>query len=160
MRELVKLPNPLLRQRSQPVKKIDSEIKALASDMVEFMQLRQVESFRPIGLSAPQLGELLRVIAFSRNPMFIEGDDIQVLINPELVYQKGSQLVRESCLSLPGKVFTLQRAKLVKIRGLTLDGVKRSFRGRGLLAQVFQHEIDHLEGLLIDKLDKQQRGAK
>jgi len=154
MRKLVKVPNKLLRQKSEPVKTIDSEIKALASDMVEFMHLHQVDKLQPVGLSAPQLGELLRVIAFSRNPMFIEGDDIQVLINPELVYQKGSQLVSESCLCLPGKVFTLQRAKLVKIRGLTLDGVKRSFRGRGLLAQVFQHELNHLDGILIDKLSK------
>lgn len=157
MRKLVKVPNKLLRQQSQPVKTIDSEIKALASDMVEFMRLRQADKFQPIGLSAPQLGELLRVIAFSRNPMFIEGDDIQVLINPELVYQKGSQLVKESCISHPGKEFTLQRAKLVKIRGLTLDGVKRSFRGRGLLAQVFQHELDHLDGILIDKIGKGTR---
>jgi len=158
MRKLVKVPNKLLRQKSEPVKKIDSEIKALASDMVEFMHLRQDDKLHPIGLSAPQLGELLRVIAFSRNPMFIEGDEIQVLINPELVYQKGSQLVSESCLSLPGKEFTLQRAKLVKIRGLTLDGVQRSFRGRGLLAQVFQHELNHLDGILIDRLSKQQIG--
>jgi len=156
VRELVKVPNELLRQQSQPVKTIDSEIKVLASDMVEFMHLHQVDKFQPIGLSAPQLGELLRVIAFSRNPMFIEGEDIQVLINPELVYQKGSQLVKESCSSIPDKEFTLQRAKLVKIRGLTLDGVQRSFRGRGLLAQVFQHEINHLDGLLIDELSKQQ----
>jgi len=155
MRKLVKLPNSLLRQRSKEVKKVDS-VKELAQEMVEVMQSRPADNLRPIGLSAVQLGELVRVIAFNRNPMSPE-DDIQVLINPELVYQKGSHLVYESCFCIPGKKFALKRAKLVKIRGLTLDGVMRSFRGSDLLAQVFQHEIDHLNGILIDTLGKEKR---
>ena len=155
MRELVKLPSELLRQRSKPVKRIDSEVKGLAKEMVEFIHLRQDSKLRPVGLAAPQLGELVRVIAFSRNPMSIE-EDIQVLINPELVYQKGNHLVRESCLSIPGKEFILRRAKIVKIRGLTLDKVVRSFRARDLLAQVFQHELNHLDGILIDQIGKRK----
>jgi len=157
MRELVKLPNPLLRQKSKPVKTIDSKIKALANEMVEFIQLRQADDLRPIGLSACQLGELVRVIAFSRNPMSTE-EDIQVLINPELVYAKNFHLVTESCLSIPGKVFTLRRHKLVKIRGLTLDNVVRSFRGRDLLAQIFQHELNHLDGILLDQIGERRKG--
>ena len=153
MRELVKLPNPLLRQRSKPVKRIDSKIKALASEMVQFIRLRQGDDLRPIGLSACQMGELVRVIVFSRNPMSTV-EDIQVLINPELVYAKSFRLVTESCLCIPGKVFTLRRHKLVKIRGLTLDNVVRNFRGRDLLAQVFQHELNHLDGILIDQIGK------
>ena len=151
MRKLVKLPSQALRQKSARVNKIDSKIKALAKEMVDFMRTRQTDTFRPIGLSAPQLGELVRVIAFNRNPMSLE-EEIQVLVNPEFVYQKGKQVVRESCLSIPDKEFTLHRSKIVKIRGLTLDGVERSFRGRDLLAQVFQHEIDHLNGVLIDSI--------
>ncbi len=151
MRELVKLPSQALRRKSARVKTVDSKIKALAKEMVDFMRTRQTGTLRPIGLSAPQLGELVRVIAFNRNPMSIE-EEIQVLVNPEFVYQKGKQVVLESCLSIPGKEFTLRRAKIVKIRGLTLDGVERSFRGRDLLAQVFQHEIDHLNGVLIDSI--------
>lgn len=151
MRELVKLPSQALRQKSARVKKIDSKIKTLAKELVDFMRTRRTDTFRPIGLAAPELGELVRVIAFNRNPMSIE-EEIQVLVNPEFVYQKGKQVVRESCLSIPDKEFTLRRAKIVKIRGLTLDGVVRSFRARDLLAQVFQHEIDHLDGILIDQL--------
>ena len=151
MRELVKLPSQALRQKSARVKTVDSKIKTLAKEMVDFMRTRQTDTFRPIGLSAPQLGELVRVIAFNRNPMSLE-EEIQVLVNPELVYQKGKQVVRESCLSIPDKEFTLHRSKIVKIRGLTLDGVERSFRGRDLLAQVFQHELNHLDGILIDQL--------
>ena len=75
-----------------------------------------------------------------------------MVINPELVYAKGNALVYESCLSIPGKEFRLRRAKIVKIRGLTLDNVMRSFRGRNLLAQVFQHELNHLDGTLIDQI--------
>ncbi|MBA7590016.1 Peptide deformylase 1 [subsurface metagenome] len=83
---------------------------------------------------------------------------MQVLINPEAVYLKGHQVVSESCLSIPGRTFALRRAKLVKIRGLTLAGEMRSFRGRDILAQVFQHELNHIDGVLIDKLRQQQIG--
>ena len=152
MRELVKLPDELLRQKSKEVKKIDRKIKELALEMVDFMRLHRADELRPIGLSAVELGELVRVIAFSRNPASLVGVQIQVLINPELVYQKGHQLVYESCLCIPGKQFSLKRAKIVKIRGLTLEGQLRTFRGRNLLAQVFQHAINHLDGILIDTL--------
>ncbi len=158
MRELIKLPNPLLRQKSQPVETIDRRVKELALEMVDFMRLRRGDAARPVGLSAVQLGELIRVVAFRGNPQSQEELQVQVLINPEAVYLKGHQVVRESCLSIPGRTFTLRRAKLVKIRGLTLAGEMRSFRGRDLLAQVFQHGIGHLDGILIDKLRKQQIG--
>jgi len=158
VRELVKLPNQVLRQRSKPVKRIDSKIKSLAKEMVEFMHIHQADEFRPIGLSACQLGELVRVIAFRRNPMSMGENDIQILINPELVYQKGNYVVSESCLSIPGKKFTVRRSKIVKIRGLTLDNNMRSFRGRDLLAQVFQHELNHLDGLLIDQIGGRRQG--
>lgn len=154
MRELVKLPNSILRQKSKVVKKIDKRIKELALEMVDFMRLRRGDESRPVGLSAVQLGELVRMIAFSRNPESPGDLQVQILINPELVYQKRHQVVYESCLSIPGKRFSLSRAKLVKIRGLTLAGEMRSFRGRDLLAQVFQHEIGHLDGILIDTLGR------
>jgi len=158
LKELVKLPNRLLRQKSKPVKKIDSKIEALAQEMVQFIQLYQEDKLRAFSVSAIQLGELVRVIAFRRNPMSVSEDDIQVVINPELVYQKGTYLATESCLSIPGSKFTVRRSKLVKIRGLTLDNEVRSFRGRGLLAQALQHEIDHLNGVLIDPIGKSRAG--
>ncbi|MBA7657942.1 Peptide deformylase [subsurface metagenome] len=152
MRELIKLPNELLRQKSQPVETIDRKIKELALEMVDFMRLHRGDAANPVGLSAVQLGELVRVIAFRGNPQSQEELQVQVLINPELVYEKGHQVVKESCLSIPGRTFALRRAKIVKIRGITLDGVVRSFRGRDILAQVFQHELNHLDGILIDTL--------
>ncbi len=158
MRELVTLPSELLRLKSEPVKIIDSEIKALAGDMTEFMRLHPSKGLKPVGLAAPQLGELVRVLAFYPSPQS-EDKDIQVLINPELVYEKGSRWLDESCLSIPGRTFVLKRAKIVKIRGLTPAGVTRTFRGRELLAQIFQHEINHLDGILIDQLGK-EKGIK
>ena len=154
MRELVKVPSKLLRQKSKPVKTVDSEIKELANEMIQFMRLHRADNPYPIGLSACQLGELVRVIAFRRNSLSKDDEDIQVLINPTLVYAKGHHLVTESCLSIPGKRFLLRRHKLVKIRGLTLDGVERSFRGRDLLAQVFEHSLNLLDGVLIDQVGK------
>ena len=155
MRELVKVPSKLLRQKSKPVKKIDSKIKALAKDLVEFIQLHRADEIRPLSLSACQLGELVRVIAFRRNSLSMEEDDIQVLINPEIIYSKGRYLVNEGCLSMPDKSFPVRRAKIVKIRGLTLDNEIRSFRGRDLLAEAFQHEMNHLDGILIDQIGRQ-----
>ncbi|GAI36486.1 unnamed protein product [marine sediment metagenome] len=152
--ELVKVPSELLRQKSKKVKKIDS-IRELAKEMVDFLHSHSNDEPAPIAVSAPQLGALVRVIAFRYNAS--PTGDIQVLINPTLVYAKGFHVVPESCLSLPGKVFTLRRAKLVKIRGLTLDGVERSFRGRDILAQVFEHELGHLDGILIDQIGSLRR---
>ncbi|MBA7575105.1 Peptide deformylase [subsurface metagenome] len=154
MRELIKLPDELLRQKSEPVETIDRGIKELALEMVDFLRLHRGDAARPVGLSAVQLGELVRVIAFRGNPQSQEELRVQVLINPEAIYLKGHQVVSESCLSIPGRTFTLRRAKIVKIRGITLDGVVRSFRGRDLLAQVFQHELSHLDGILIDTLGR------
>lgn len=157
VKELVKLPNQALRKKSAPVKEIDSKIKKMAQEMVEYMDQHGADDLPPIGLAAPQLGELVRVIAFRRNPGARDKDDIQILINPTLVYAKDFSLVREWCLSIPGKVFRLRRAKIVKIRGLTLDNVERSFRGHDLLAQVFEHELDHLNGVLIDEIGEREK---
>ena len=156
MRELVKVPSKLLHRKSKPVKTVDSEVKSLAKEMAEFMQLHRTESLRPISLSACQLGALLRIIAFRRNPISTDKDDIQIVINPDLVYAKGNVLVYEGCLSIPSKEFRLRRAKLAKIRGLTLDDEVRSFRGSGLLAQTFLHELNHLDGTLIDKIGERR----
>lgn len=154
MAELVKVPSELLRQKSKPVEEIDS-IRQLAQEMVDFLHSHRTDELAPIALSAPQLGELVRVIAFRYNAA--HDGDIQVLINPTLVYTKGSHVVSESCLSLPGKSFMVRRAKLVKVRGLTLDGRELSFRGRDILAQVFEHEINHLDGILLDQVGKKVR---
>ncbi|MBU0778402.1 peptide deformylase [Patescibacteria group bacterium] len=157
MRQLIKLPNDLLRQKSKPVGAIDAAVRELAGEMVEFILQHQDVKIKPVGLSAVQLGEPVRMFAFVSNPEAGRGVsvDTNIIINPELVYMKGTRRVTEACLSVPGKTFNLKRAKIVKIRGLTLDGQLRSFRGRDFMAQVFQHEYDHLEGILVDQRSKE-----
>jgi len=152
MRKLVVVPDARLRRESEPVKKIDKKIKELAGEMVKFLGKTDASGITSVGLSAVQLGEPVRMFAFKGNPGSAIPGDIIVVINPEIVYGKGRHLVREACLSLPGREFIVQRAKTVKVRGQTLVGDLRTFRGRDLLAQVFAHEVDHLNGVLIDTL--------
>ncbi len=150
--ELVKAPDPILRQASKPIGKITPKVKELAEEMVNFMDDHSKDATKPIGLSACQLGHSVRMIAFWSNPQSLGREDIVILINPEFVYTKGHHTVNESCLSLPGKFYLIKRYKLVKIRGLMPNGTSRSFRGRDLLGQVFQHELNHLDGVLIDSI--------
>jgi len=154
MSELIKVPNPILRQKCRPVRNFNKEIKELIQELASYMYAHRTDEFAPIGLAAPQLGKSLQVIVFYPNPSFRELKGIDELINPELVYAREPVIVTESCLSIPGKTYTLQRAKLVKVRGYNFDGYKRSYKARGLFAQMFQHELDHLNGILIDKIGK------
>ena len=150
MKQVITIPNELLRQKCEKVTEITPEIKSFAKELTEFLEAHKDDSPSPISISAPQLGGNIRMFAFRNNPLVYNEGDIQVVMNPEMVYAKGFHLTRESCLSIPGKTFTLQRHKLVKIRGLMLDGSIRSFRGRDILAQVFEHELNHLDGILLD----------
>lgn len=152
MRELLKVPNPLLRQKCRPVGTFNKEIKELIEELANYMYAHRTDEAAPIGLAAPQFGESLQVIVFYPNPAFRELEGIDELINPEFVYTREPVTVTESCLSLPGRKYTLQRAKLVKIRGYNFDGRKRSYKARALFAQMFQHELNHLDGILIDRI--------
>lgn len=152
--KIIVAPDPILRQVSKPVKKITPVVEKIADEIVNFMDEHSKDNNKPIGLTACELGYSIRMIAFRMNPQSSDRDDIIILINPELVYAKGQHIVKEGCLSLPGKVYQLKRHKLVKIRGRILDGTSRSFRGRDLLAQVFQHELNHLDGITIDSIGK------
>ncbi len=150
--EVVMATSTALRQRSKIIEEITPKVKDLANEMVNYMDERSKDDIRPIGLSACQLGNNIRMIAFWQNPSSLDRDNIVILINPEIVYAKKQHLVHESCISLPGKTYLIKRYKLVKIRGTTLDNTPRSFRGRDLLGQVFQHELNHLDGVLTDSI--------
>lgn len=154
VKEIVVVPDPILRKKSLMVKEITPKIEDLANAMVDFMDEHSKDDNCPIGLSAVQFGQPIRMIAFRRSPGILDRDNIQILINPELVYVKKQYTVKEGCLSLPKKLYQLRRFKMAKIRGMTLDGNTRSFRARDLLAQVFQHEMNHLDGVLVDKIGK------
>jgi len=152
MRELLKVPNPILRKKCRPVGNFNKEIKELIEELASYMYAHHNDEAAPIGLTAPQLGESLQVIVFYPKPAFREKEGIEELINPELVYAREPVMVTESCLSIPGKTYTLQRAKLVKVRGYVFDGRRRTYKARALFAQMFQHELNHLDGILIDRI--------
>lgn len=142
MRELLKVPNEKLRWKSEPVKEIDGFIKALASYMES-----QLEPLKAAGFSAPQFGELVRLIVVRVDQM-----TNLAIVNPEVVKETDSHLVVEGCTSIPGKLYYVERPKIAKVRGFNLDGEEITLKGRDFLAQVLRHECDHLDGVLIDSI--------
>lgn len=140
-RELVVVPDSRLRRECKPIENIDESIQELAKDMLAYLT-----PTKSLGFAAPQFGELVRLIVLR-----VRGLEV-ALVNPEIVKTRGEQRVIEGCRSIPRKLFGLKRPKLVKVRGLGLDGKVRSVKGHDLLAQVLMHEVNHLDGILIDKI--------
>ena len=145
------LPDPVLRQKAKRVRAVDSSIKKLVENMRETMHSRG-----GVGLAAPQIGVPLRIIVI-RIP---DEEDI-ALINPEVVRRKGERPVSEGCLSVPGYFGEIKRAESVTVKGLDLNGQKIRIRATELLAEVLEHEIDHLNGVLyIDRLESMDKLRK
>ncbi len=141
---IYRFPAPILKQKSKRVRIIDGSIQRLIGDMLETMHY-----VHGVGLAAPQLGTLLRVIVIGMP----EEEDI-VLINPEIVRRTGERLVDEGCLSIPGYIGQVKRAVSVKVKGRDQNGKEIRIKADQLLAQALEHEIDHLNGVLyIDYLD-------
>ena len=145
------VPDPVLRQKSKRVRSIDESIHWLIDDMRE-----TIHSAGGVGLAAPQLGTLLRVIVIGMP----EEEDI-VLINPEIVRRKGERVVDEGCLSIPGYIGQIKRAESVRVKGRDQNGKEIRIKASELLAQALEHEIDHLNGVLyIDYLDSMDKLRK
>jgi peptide deformylase len=137
--------DPLLRRRAAPVREITPEIRRIVTDMIETMYDEV-----GIGLAAPQVGISLRlmVVGDEKTP------EARALVNPVIAEQGGEVTSEEGCLSLPGIFAPVTRAEWVKLEAQDLDGKPVSIRARGLAARVYQHEMDHLDGVLfIDRLD-------
>ena len=136
--------NPLLRRKSKRVRQIDGSVQRLIDDMIETMR-----SAPGVGLAAPQVGVLLRVIIVQEPEQ-----EVIALINPEIIKRSGEQLAEEGCLSLPGYRAMIKRAVNVTVKGRDREGRERRLKADELLAQALQHEIDHLNGVLyIDYLE-------
>jgi len=150
-RVLLTVPNERLRAMSLPVA---DPRDVYVRELAEYM-FSQLEPLRAVGLSAPQFGELDRliVVRLQEHGALIPQIEL-VLVNPEVVKKRGEHTVVEGCTSIPGKHFEVKRPKIVKVRGIGLDGKMHSVKGHDLLAQVLMHEIDHLDGVLIDKIGK------
>lgn len=141
LRNIVTLGDEVLRKKCRPVGEITERIQTLVDDMIETMH-----DANGVGLAAPQVGVMRRIFVVDI------GEGPIVLINPEIIEMSGEQTGEEGCLSLPGKAGTVTRANYVKIKGLDREGNERVYEGTELLARAFQHENDHLDGILyIDK---------
>ena len=146
------LPDPILKQKAKRVRVIDGSIQRLIGDMIETMHAVPGR----VGLAAPQLGTLLRVIVIG-----IPGEEDVALINPKIVRRTGERLIDEGCLSIPGYIGQIKRAISVRIRGRDQNGEEMRIKADGLLAQALQHEIDHLNGVLyIDYLESMDKLSK
>lgn len=141
----------ILHTKCEQVKEITPKVKALAQALEDYLNVHRHDDPRLGGIAAPQLGKTIRVFSYVTSG---EGDSIELLtvVNPELVYEKKLHFVRETCLSIPGEAFYLKRGKNVKIRGMLIDGSPRSLKGHGITAQVFMHELNHLDGITIDTI--------
>jgi len=151
--KILTYPDPVLKEKSKSVEFIDEKIKKLAEDMIETMYAAP-----GIGLAAPQVGESLRVITVD---VTRKGEDLIVLINPEIISGEGECAEEEGCLSVPGVFGMVKRHRKVKVEALDKEGKKTTIIGEGLLARVLQHEIDHINGILFtDKLVSKTRENK
>ena len=153
VREIVKLPDKRLRLVSEPVKRIDAEIRKLVDDLFETMYKAP-----GIGLAAIQIGVPKRVIAMDLSKKE-DNHEPQVFINPEIVWTSDATAkYEEGCLSIPDYYEEVERPAEVKVKYLDRDGKSREIDAKGLMATCLQHEIDHTNGVLfIDHLSKLKR---
>jgi peptide deformylase len=143
--EIAKYGEPVLRDRCKPVECVTEETRALIADMIETM-----DAAAGVGLAAPQVRVPQRLFVYDMG----EGPD--AIINPELVRQEGEVVGVEGCLSIPRLQGEVARAQKVLVRGLDRHGKKVRIEAEEWLARVFQHEMDHLDGVLfIDRADRE-----
>lgn len=150
--EIVKYPDPVLQRPTEPVTEFDSKLRRLVEDM--FASMYEAHG---IGLAAPQIGISKRLtvidLSFQKNP-----EEKIVLINPKIVASEGKQYEEEGCLSLPDIRDKVRRAAHVKVQAQDVQGKPFEMEGDELLARAFQHEIDHLDGILFfDRLSRLKR---
>lgn len=140
---IVKYPDPILQRPSAPVTEFNDELRKLVADMFESMYAAQ-----GIGLAAPQIGIAKRLTVIDLSNQKDPKQKI-VLINPEITLQEGKQFEEEGCLSLPDIRDKVRRAARVMVRAQNEHGEWSEREGTELLARAFQHEIDHLDGVLF-----------
>ena len=153
LRDIIILPDKRLRQKSEPVKAVDAEVRALVHDMLETMYKAP-----GVGLAAIQVGVPRRIVTVDTAKKD-EPKNPQVFINPEVVWSSEEKnTYEEGCLSIPEYYEEVERPSDVKVRFMDLDGKTQEVAANGLLATVLQHEIDHTNGVLfIDHISKLKR---
>lgn len=140
-------PNPILKEKAKRITEIDGGIKKIAKDLKDTMH----SSPGSVGIAAPQIGILKRIICIdvSKHKKANSNHGLLLLINPEILAKGGGVMVREGCMSIPDYTANIKRASWVLIDALDLDGKQVVIESAGFEAVVFQHEIDHLNGILF-----------
>lgn len=138
--KIITYPNPILEKKSQKIKDpLDSKIKKLIPEMLKIMKENN-----GMGLAAPQVGESIRLCVIEYQ------GEAYVLMNPKITaHSKAKDFSEEGCLSFPQKFIPVDRFETVQVRYLNENGEKCKIKAKGLLARAFQHEIDHLDGILF-----------
>lgn len=147
IRNIITVPHPTLRRKARPITRFDSELQTLIDDMVDTMRAAP-----GVGLAAPQVDVSLRVIVVEY------GDDkdenvpprLYVMVNPEITrFSRETEIGIEGCLSIPGLLGDVERSTSITVKGQNRHGQPVKLKLRGWVARIFQHEIDHLNGVLF-----------
>jgi len=148
---IVTHPNPVLRRKAKRVTRVDESLDKLIDDMIETMHQAS-----GAGLAAPQVGVSLKIAVIG-----IPEEEVIVLVNPEVVKKAGERIVVEGCLSIPGYRGEIKRAEQVTVKAFDRKGKAIRLKAEDLLAEVLEHEIDHLNGVLyIDYLESPEKLEK
>ena len=154
LRTIVTLPEPILRRKARPVSTFDNNLQTLIDDMIDTM--REAPG---VGLAAPQVGisDRLIVVEYAEPPEVEEGEEpkevkpkLYIMANPEIVKTSDEKVLGiEGCLSIPGLVGEVERFAMVQVKGLNRRGQPMKVKAEGWLARIFQHEIDHVNGVVF-----------
>ena len=157
LRKIVTLPEPILRRKARPVSTFDKNLQTLIDDMIETM--REAPG---VGLAAPQVGisDRLIVVEYADPPEDEEEAEpkevkpkLYVMLNPEIVKTSEEKVLGvEGCLSIPGLVGEVERFQMIQVKGLNRHGRPMKVKAEGWLARIFQHEIDHVNGVVFPDL--------
>jgi len=160
--EIVQYPSPVLKKKAKPVERIDRKIQELIENMFETMYAAP-----GVGLAAPQVGISERILIIDVGRLEgqpgggqekIRKPDPKAIINPVIKSREGKITWEEGCLSLPNLLLPMERSKKIVVEGLDREGKPVTYLGEDLLSVAFQHEIDHLDGiLLVDRLSRLKR---
>lgn len=152
VRKILTYPDPVLKKKALPVTVINDATRELVRDMAETMYDAQ-----GVGLAAPQIGVSQRIIVIDVSQRE-ERPELIVCVNPVFIHTEGESYEEEGCLSVPKYAANVHRHAKVVVKALNLDGDEVSYKAEGLLAIAFQHEIDHLDGILfVDHLSPLKR---
>jgi peptide deformylase len=157
VRDVLRVPDPVLKTRARELGEDDLELaRRVAGDLLDTMSSHP----RCVGLAAPQIGELVRIVAVdcTDHPRAPDAAGLLLLVNPQIVDRDGEEVAREGCLSIPELTANVRRSVTIEIEALTPDGEPVALRSQGFEARCIQHEVDHLDGILfLDRVDSLQR---